>query len=166
MRRGETGFEWACGACGTWNLLDTPRCAVCGAAFAASGAALGTAAGATGSVEVGEGRFTEARRRAWWFPGLGQWYLGDHGSAIARMILSVVWLVGAALVASAGAVGVPVALPLLFGALGVWLVSVDDVRRRERGSRALLDGRVLLWLVVAVTILSLATLLVAAIRSA
>lgn len=87
-------------------------------------------------------------------PGLAHLLMGRAATAFARAVLYLVWLIGgAALLRAALSSDQPVlpALPLLAGALVVWVATLSDSLVVARGfGTELLRPRVFLWLVVAV----------------
>lgn len=86
-------------------------------------------------------------------PGAGHIGLRHYGSGLARAILFAVWLMGGfALVLAGGALA---GAPLLLGAALLWAGSLADIAALRAGRREVLGRRSLLWVVVAVLILSI-----------
>lgn len=144
------GLQWACARCGQYSALDDLRCGVCGAGIAERY----EPPGPTPTANWGAALALSAL-----LPGAGQLALGRYGTGVARCLLFVVWLLGAAALTAAGA-GVAGA-PLWLGTVALWAASVLDVLRLRQGQPELLAGRALLWLVVAVTLLLVVAVAVA-----
>ena len=142
FRRQGDDLEWACPACGQFNTIDLLHCSVCGTAF------------------VEQFRADEAEEPRDWkralaltalAPGAGHLAVGRYGSGAARLVLFLTWVLGAVLLAGGGGSRALVAvLPLLSGAGVVYVTSLLDIRRLERGLPELLAGRRLLYLVLGV----------------
>ncbi len=86
-------------------------------------------------------------------PGAGHLAVGRYGSGWARLLLFVVWAVGAVMLSGAGARALGAIAPLLLGVVIVWVGSLVDLQRLQRGQEELLAGRRLLWLVIGVLLL-------------
>lgn len=145
--------RWRCAACEAVNDLDVLVCATCGTALAAR--------------DRPEVDWDLARRRAVLAPGLGHLTAGHAATGWARLLLGVVWLLGAlGLLMTGGTAALAPALALLVGVGVLWVGSVVDVARLARGHRELLVPRALLWLVVGVLVVVLLTLFARAAPSA
>ena len=167
FRATDEGLEWQCPRCASWSPIAADRCDSCQAPFASRIAANdrgGQRARPRGepvplqprTVETGRVMLLNAL-----LPGAGHIAAGWIGSGLARLVLYCVWVVGGAAISSAG--GAIVAAPLLLGAAILWLASMHDGwQLRERGPQ-LLNGRALLWLVIGVTVLTLAGVAIAAV---
>jgi hypothetical protein len=79
------------------------------------------------------------------FPGLGHLLARRTGTGLARVVLTVTWLLGALLVTGGGG-GNLAAAPLLLGVAILWAGSLRDVLALVDGGREVLTSRVLLWL--------------------
>ena len=95
-------------------------------------------------------------------PGLGHARAGRLGSGIARGVLAVGWLLGGVLLLGAAlraGAAYLAALPLLAGAVVVWVLTALDARSLARSETTeRLDPRTLLWLMAGVTGALVATL--------
>lgn len=144
IRSGDAGVEWACESCGGWSPLDARVCVTCGTPSPLTGAGERSAV-----AGVPAKRILLLNALA---PGVGHLVAGWIGSGLARLVLFAVWAVGGMLLLLGG--GLPVALPLLLGAAILWGVGLPDAVRAAEERPQLLTGRVLLWLVIGVTLLS------------
>lgn len=139
-------IRWRCSVCEAINELDVLVCATCGTALAQHDRA---------PVD-----WDVARRRAVLAPGLGHLAAGRAATAWARLLLSAVWLLGAlGLLATGGMTALAPAAPLLAGVAILWIGGVADVDRLAHGRAELISPRVLLWVVVAVLVGVLLTLM-------
>lgn len=145
IRSTDAGVEWACEACAAWNLLEERTCRACGSPSPLSAA---HARRTPHNLSTARVALLNAL-----LPGLGHLLVGWIGSGLARLVLFAVWAVGGMLLLLGG--GMPVALPLLLGAAALWALGLPDAVRAAEGRPQLLTGRVLLWLVVGVTLLSM-----------
>lgn len=145
FRREGDEVQWQCPQCDRYNSIDAQHCEVCGTAFLDK----------FKSEEVEEPRnWTAALLMTALAPGAGHIAVGRHGSGVARLVLYLGWVIGAAAVAGfAGGRGALVITPLVLGALVLWAGSIVDVYRLQRGESELLGGRSLLWLVVGTLVL-------------
>lgn len=143
-------LQWICARCGQYSALDDLRCRVCGAGIAERYEARSQPPAANWGAALALSAL---------LPGAGQLALGRYGSGVARCLLFVVWLLGAAALTAAGAGAA--GAPLWLGTVTLWAGSVLDVTRLRHGQAELLTGRVLLWLVVAVTLLLVVAVAVA-----
>lgn len=147
FRETAEGLEWSCGTCDEWNPMERVTCTVCAAPF-------GTALGAEQEPErpdVAPGILTVVSLL---LPGAGHWLLGLRGAAALRALLGIVWgLGGLTLFLQARGSGqsfLP-AVPLLLGWAVVAAGSANDAVVEGGGSGTIvLQGRVLLWLTLAV----------------
>lgn len=145
-RQADGTVQWACAVCGQYSSVDDLRCRVCGAGF---------------DERYRPGRQPEpipnwaaALVLSALLPGAGHLAINRYGAGLARVLLFAVWLLGASLLTGAAGGGAGIAAaPLWLGAGALWTGSMLDVARLRRGDPELLGGRVLLWLVVAVTLL-------------
>lgn len=139
-------IRWRCSVCEAINDLDVLVCATCGTALAERD-----------HVPVD---WDVARRRAVLAPGLGHLAAGRGAAAWARLLLSAVWLLGAlGLLATGGVTALAPAVPLLAGVAILWIGGVVDVDRLAHGREEVISPRVLLWVVVAVLVGVLLTLM-------
>jgi hypothetical protein len=144
FRRRNGELEWLCVTCGQFNSVDLVSCAVCGTSMAAR-------------FEQPEERVEPSSWGAAFalsalLPGTGHYLAGRLGSAFARGLLYVIWLVGGLLLLlTAGRIAVIAAAPLFLGAFVVWAGTLYDLSALQRDDREVLAGRVLLWVVVGVT---------------
>lgn len=139
--------EWRCARCEAWSPLQAGACVACGSARRGFGPDPDEPA-----ETLDEDRLVAASIL---LPGLGHVRAGRVGSGVARALFALGWLVGGLLLllaaVRAGAAYLA-ALPLLAGAVVVWVLTVLDVRSLARGERTeRLDGRALLWLMAGVT---------------
>jgi len=148
MRRRGDQVEWECPRCGEYHSLDQLACDVCGASFA----------------DRYRPAMAEAPPVNWQLalvlsalaPGAGHVAIGRYGSGLARLLLFVVWLLGAfTVLTGAGSGAALVAAPLLLGVAVLWVTGLVDIQRLRDGRPALLNNRAFLWLVVAVVGVSL-----------
>lgn len=147
FRRHGERVEWECPTCATLTSVHDPLCRACRTPLTA--------------------RFLPrdpSPPRAWGgalalsvlLPGAGHVAVDQHGSGLARILLYSLWLAGGVVLAGiSDPRSVLVAAPLLLGAAIVLLTSVADVLALRAGTRQVLEGRVLLWLVIGVTGLTL-----------
>ncbi|MFO8076964.1 MAG: double zinc ribbon domain-containing protein [Actinomycetota bacterium] len=143
------GRGWSCPVCGTVSATPDATCPTCGADLAAHSLR-------QSEVERPPPPWTLALVLSALAPGAGHVLLRRYASATARLLLFLVWAVGGIAVLSGGAGAALVAAPLLLGAAVLWLGSLGDVAlASQEAGRELLGARVLLWLVVAVTGLTL-----------
>ncbi len=143
----EGRIQWRCRRCEADNDMASLTCEGCGA---------GLDAGERRAVpELDEATWQRSRRRALAGPGLGHLGAGEGGLGCAVLALAVVWAGGGlGLLIVGGAAALPAAVVLLLGTAGLWASSAVDLARRRATGHALLTGRHLLWLVVAVTVLA------------
>lgn len=142
FRRQGDDLEWACAACGQFNSIDLLHCGVCGTAFVEQFR--------DDAVEAPR-NWSQAFALSALAPGAGHLAVGRYGSGAARLLLFLTWTLGAIMLAGGGGRRALIAVaPLLVGAATVYVLSLVDVRRLERGQPELLAGRRLLWLVLAV----------------
>ncbi len=156
VRERDGVVEWRCPRCHAWTALEVAACAVCGTARSGFGVEAGTRPTTTDAPVFGASLA---------LPGLGHLLARRTGSGIARLGLTLLWLGGglAILLGGASVVARLPGLVLLLGVVVLWVGTVLDARELEAGgSRELLDGRALLWLVVGVTVALILALLLAA----
>jgi len=148
MRRRGDEVEWECPRCGEYHSMDQLACDVCGASFADRYRPV--------EAEAPPVNWQLALVLSALAPGAGHVALGRYGSGLARLLLFVVWLLGAfALLSGAGSGAAFVAAPLLLGATVLWVTGLVDIQRLREGRPVLLSNRAFLWLVVAVVGVSL-----------
>jgi len=166
VRRGHATFrktgqalEWQCGRCDGFNPIELQHCPTCGHSFA------GTVRGPEEQVvpQVGENVALIASAV---LPGAGHYLAGRTATGVARAAVYVLFAVGGWVLlreaSSSGQSALP-ALPLLLGALVVWIGSAYDAVLAARGvQRQVLEGRAFFWLVVGVLGLLMATFVIAA----
>jgi hypothetical protein len=159
VRQDEQGrIEWRCATCDGWSPLEVAACVACGSPRKGFGD--------DRAVEVPDEQRVVVLSGL--LPGLGHLVAGRVGSGLARALFGVGWLVGGVLLLVAAVragSGHWAAVPLLAGAVIVWVLSVVDAQSLARGQqREYLDGRTLLWLMVGVTCLLVVALLLDAWR--
>jgi hypothetical protein len=159
VRQDEQGLiEWRCATCDGWSPLEAAACVACGSPRKGFGD--------DRAVEVPDEQRVVVLSGL--LPGLGHLVAGRVGSGLARALFGVGWLVGGVLLLVAAVragSGHWAAVPLLAGAVIVWVLSVFDAQSLARGQqREYLDGRTLLWLMVGVTCLLVVALLLDAWR--
>lgn len=142
--------EWRCATCGAWSPLAAPVCHRCASPRTGFGpAATPSPGGADGQRRVGPGGALLASAL---LPGLGHLVQGAIGTGIGRALLWVLWAGGGLSLLRTGGVSAG-AVVLLLSALGLWVVTLVDVRRATAGAPPIATGRVLAWSVVVVTLL-------------
>ncbi len=144
FRRRDGRVEWACPSCGEYSGIDDTVCVVCATPLVAL------------FDEPEQAEQEVPASTALWLtallPGAGHIARGQYGSGIARALLFALWAGGGVvMIGGPGPARTFVAAPLLLGALVLWLTGLVDVVGLAGGNRQLMDGRALLWLVVAVT---------------
>ncbi len=137
--------EWRCSTCASWNALEQPSCAVCGAFRSGFGEPARTEVDVT---DLDPDRLFLATLA---LPGLGHLLAGWIGTGITRMVLALLWLLGGVWWLVATATGRTPGVILVLGALAVWVTSAVDVRALLAGRDEPFGVRGLLWLVVGVT---------------
>lgn len=160
-RRGGT-VEWECPACGEWSTMETLACRVCETPLSARWlrAEPDDTMPATGRLDE---PWTLAFALSAVVPGAGHIGLRHYGSGLARAVLFAVWLMGGVALLIAG--GALAGAPLLLGAGVLWAGSLLDVAALRAGRREVLGGRSLLWVVVAVVLLSILSVVTAALQT-
>ena len=161
VRQDEQGrIEWRCATCDGWSPLEAAACVACGSPR--------TGFGDDRAVEMPDEQRVVLLSGL--LPGLGHLVAGRVGSGLARALFGLGWLIGGVLLLVAAVragSGYWAAVPLLVGAVIVWVLSVFDAQSVARGQqREYLDGRNLLWLMVGVTCLLVVALLLDAWRLA
>lgn len=159
FRRTDEGLDWRCQVCGEWNPIERSTCHICGAGFGR-----GLEEPDDGLRDVSESTVLVASAAV---PGLGHILMGRPTTGAARLATWLLWLVGGLWLMfearGAGGSVVP-SLPLLLGAVVIWVLSPVDAVLALRGSdQELLRPRVFLWLVVGVIALLLMTFLASAV---
>lgn len=145
FRRVGDRFEWVCRICGTWNEVGVLRCVTCNTGF---GHSVAPTEPEPLPLEQPVALVASAV-----LPGLGHLLNGQTATGLVRVMLFLLWAVGAWLIGSeavaAGQSALPM-FPLLIGAALMWVVSLYDVRALYTDSPPLLSGRLVLWSVVGV----------------
>lgn len=161
FRRSGDTVEWECPACGEWSAVEAFACRVCATPLSARWLRTDTD-DLTSAGRLDE-PWTAALALSAVIPGAGHIGLRQYGSGFARAVLFAVWLLGgAALLVSGGALA---GAPLLAGAAVLWGGSLVDIVALRAGRREVLGGRALLWLVVAVLLLSVVSGVTAGFRA-
>lgn len=160
FRRAGGTVEWECPKCWTWSAVEDLRCRACDTPLSARW----MTAPDRPAVDP---RFSEPWVVAFLLsavvPGAGHIGLRRFGTGIARAVLYAVWLLGATgLLVSGGRAAGFAAAPLFGGALLLWAGSMYDLQALRTSRPELLAGRTLLWVVVAVTGLSISGVFAAA----
>lgn len=148
FRQRDGDVEWACVTCEAYNPLELATCAVCGTALAAR------FEGPSAEPDDAATDWRAALALSVLLPGSGHVLAGRQATGIARALLFVVWFGGALLLTGGGGAGFVFA-PLYLGAFALWAATIVDIVNLPRQGPELLRGRVLVWLVVGVTLLSL-----------
>lgn len=151
--------EWRCAVCDRWNLLTEPACTACMSPRQGFGEPVGRR---SSPREVGASKVLATSVL---LPGLGHVLMARYGTGIARILLFLLWGLGAVGLArgASGASTLAPALVLLLGAALVWAGTLLDARALvASSSQEVLSSRALLWLVVGVTMALVAALLLAA----
>lgn len=154
--------EWECPACGEWTTMETLECGVCATPLSARW----LREDPDDSMPV-TGGFDEPWKLAFALsavvPGAGHIGLRHYGPGLARALLFAVWLMGGFALALTG--GALAGAPLLLGAAVLWAGSLADIAALRAGRREVLGGRSLLWVVVAVVLLSVLSAVAAAFQA-
>lgn len=162
FRKTEEGFDWRCARCLEWNPLELTACSVCQLPFRDTMAGEAAAPVPDVSVAVVVGLSVVA-------PGLGHVAAGRTGTGVMRIVLFFLFLWGGLLLrAQTSGPGGPrlAVVPLLVGALVVWIVALVDANWLAQGvPRVVLTPRAYLWLLVAVLVLTLGAALPAIFRA-
>jgi hypothetical protein len=143
-RRGDV-VEWHCVRCESYTSIELFACGVCGTSLAAR---------YDRAAEPLAHNWRAALALSALLPGAGHIAVQRYGSGIARALLFVTWALGAVYLFGAGSRAAAAATPMLLGALVLWLGSLADLVQLQRAEREVVNGRMLLWLVLGVTILS------------
>lgn len=160
-RRGGT-VEWECPACGAWSTMETLACGVCETPLSARWLHTDPDDGVPATGRLDE-PWTLAFALSAVVPGAGHIGLRHYGSGLARAVLFAVWLMGGVALLLAG--GALAGAPLLLGAAVLWAGSLLDIAALRAGRREVLGGRSLLWVVVAVLLLSMVSVVAAALQT-
>jgi hypothetical protein len=149
-------ITWTCRVCGSDNGLELVSCAVCGAPLAATlrppeSPGPRRDPGTTAMMSL-------------FFPGAGHAYVGLWGPAIARAVTAT-WVLSVALLSALqGGLGSPAAMVFGLVSFGLWIVCCHDAYREAAGERGavILGDRYLIYLVLALLVLSFATVFLTA----
>jgi len=152
-------LEWNCGQCGEWNPVGATACSVCGTPFGR---------GVPEPVVPPRVSDTTALIASAAVPGLGHMLLGRTGNGVARALTYLLWLIGGiVLIREATLYNRPIlpGIPLVLGALVVWVTSAIDAMNLARGGTTeLLRPRVFFWLMLGVIGLLMITFIATAAR--
>lgn len=156
----DEGITWACLSCGTSNPLDADVCDVCGAPFAAT------------IIPSGPERPARdpgtAALLSLFLPGAGHAYAGLWPQAVARGLVSI-WIIAMVFVSAvAGGAGSSViAGVFVVAGFAFWAVAAHDAYREAglEGAAVFLTGRVFVFVVLALLVLLMASLVLAGARS-
>jgi hypothetical protein len=152
-KRGDV-VEWQCLRCDAYTSVDELTCGVCGTPLAARYEM---------DTPEPEHNWSAALALSVVAPGAGHLAVSRYGAGAGRLLLFTVWLLGGVLLTATGGAGAwPAAAPLYLGAAAVWAGSLLDIYQLQHGNRELLAGRVLLWMVVGVIVLSMVGMFAAA----
>lgn len=153
FRRTEEGFDWRCRRCQEWNPIELVTCSVCQLPFRD---ALGDQESGPKAPDVPP---TTALVLTVVAPGLGHVAIGRAGLGVSRLVLYAVFLLGGLLFlgeSGEASSAVLAVIPLLSGALAVWLTTLIDLRSALSGrSSTVLPARAYLWMTVAVVVMVL-----------
>lgn len=159
FRKTEQGLDWQCGLCESWNPIEVQHCTTCGHSFADTISPPEERAGP--DVDENVALIASAI-----LPGVGHVLAGRTAAGVGRAVMYLLFLLGGWLLArEASQTGQTIlpALPLLFGALILWVASLYDAVLAARGEeRQLLAPRAFFWLVVGVLGLLMVTFAAAA----
>lgn len=145
FRREGDDVQWACSACGQFNSIELSSCAVCGTAFVDR---------FRSDDPEPPRNWPQALLLSMIVPGAGHLAVGRYGSGLSRVLLFATWALGAVmLLGGTGRQAGVAVMPLVLGAFVLWIGSLVDIYRLQRGEEELLVGRRLLWLVVGVLLL-------------
>lgn len=150
---------WPCAVCGARNPLDLDTCATCGTPFAA----LMRDEPAAPEVDP-----KDALTWSLVFPGLGHRVVGRPLDGLARGVLFAVSFAMALLVGLTGVRSGPAFLVFalfLITAIVVYAGSALEAHRVARGAGLVVSSRALLWVLVAVIMLSVVMLALAAVSA-
>ena len=145
---------WPCQVCGAGNPLDADVCATCGSPFAAS-------------MRAHEERpAVRPRDAVVWsliFPGLGHRLVGRSLDGFARGALFAMTAGMSVLLAFSASGGATAAVLIAFvlAAVGTYVLSAVEAARLAEGGDVMVASRVLLWVLVGMTFLSVGALAVA-----
>ncbi len=161
FRRTSEGIDWQCEVCEVWNPIERTTCKSCHQPFARTVADAPSAP--TRQVSESTALLTSAL-----VPGTGHILLGRTASGVARAVMFIIWLAGGLVLlreASASQQSILPAVPLLAGALVLWLATTVDVLALVQGSRTeILRPRVFLWLAIGVLGLVMVSFLASAVQ--
>ncbi len=139
---------WPCPVCEGRNPIDLDVCATCGTPFAA----LMRQERARPNVDR-----RDAFRRSLLYPGLGHRMVGRELDGVARGVLFTMLLIATVMLAFSGVPSGAVRfLFLLYAAatVGVYLMTALEAARLADGGDLLVSSRVLLWVTVAILLVS------------
>ena len=141
-------IEWICPTCESWNPVGLPACSVCATPF---GIAVGSVDAVAPKPTINSSVALVASAV---MPGAGHFLAGRRAAGILRAVTFLLWLAGGTvLLRAALASDQPIlpALPLLLGALIVWLTSAyDAVMIVEDRGVEVMQPRAFFWLVIGV----------------
>jgi ribosomal protein L40E len=162
FRKTDEGFDWRCERCQQWSPLQDATCRVCAEPFQEAFAE-------QKPQPIPDASDAMVLALTALLPGLGHIATGRTGIGVSRLMLYVVFALGAALLQSQAAQTTASALaviPLALGALVVWLSTMLDARNVTVGSeRTVLPSRAYLWLLVGVFVLTLGSAMPAVLRA-
>lgn len=152
----EEGITWRCSRCDSDNPLDAPTCAVCGMTFAES---------MNPPKERPERDPNTVALYSLFFPGAGHWYIDMRAQAVARGVLSV-WVIFVALLSGIQG-SLMFAVPFGAAAFALWILAAHDSYREARGeaTAVILKGRMFMFVVFGLLLLSFVLLVVAALQA-
>lgn len=138
---------WPCPTCGFENPIAEDACATCGTPFSALFAE---------GPNVARIEPRKALVRSLIFPGLGHAALGRSADAVARaaMFIMILGLTAVVIASRPSSVGIAVLILYLCGALATYVFSALEAYRSAQGERPWLTSRQLLWVMVALVIVS------------
>ncbi|MFT5222614.1 MAG: ribosomal protein L40E [Glaciecola sp.] len=162
FRKTDGGFDWRCERCQQWSPLQATTCRVCSQPFREAFAE-------QKPPPIPDASDAMVLALTALLPGLGHIATGRTGIGVSRLMLYLVFALGAAMLqlqaaqTTASAVAV---IPLALGALVVWISTMLDARSVTLGSeRTVLPSRAYLWLLVAVFVLTLGSAMPAVLRA-
>ena len=161
FRRTSEGIDWQCEVCEVWNPIERTTCKSCHQPFARTVA--DAPQGPTREVSETTALLVSAL-----VPGTGHILMGRTASGVARAVMFLIWLVGGFLLlreAAASHQSILPALPLLVGAVVLWLATAVDVLALVQGTNTeILRPRIFLWLAVGVLGLVMLSFLASAVQ--
>jgi Zn-finger in Ran binding protein and others len=156
----DEGITWDCSRCGTINPLESNLCDVCGATFAVT---------ILPRPPVRPARDPgTAALLSLFCPGAGHAYLGLWPQAVARGIVSM-WVIATIFLTASGAGAGSGVIAGVFAAAGFafWIVAAHDALREATldEDAVLLKGRTFLYVVLALLLLLMGSLVLSGLRS-